>query len=302
MNNKCIAIVGATASGKTALSIRLAEFLNAEIISADSRQVYKHIPIASAIPSVEERKNIKHYFLEELELDEEFNAGEFGKKGREIIKEIFTKGKTPVIVGGSGLYIKSLIDGFFDEEIKDDEVRKKLYDELAKYGKEYLYNKLLEVDPESANKITPNFYRRVIRALEVYYISGRKISELHNEKPQIEFQTIQIGIQLDRNILYERINKRVDEMLKRGLIKEVQLLNDNGYNYTTHNSLNTVGIKEVFKYFEGEYNFEKMIEMIKQNTRRFAKRQLTWFRKDKRINWITYEQASDINNVLKLLK
>lgn len=299
MKSKCIAIVGPTASGKTAASIILAKELNAEIISADSRQIYKHIPVASAIPSIEERQGIKHYFLEELELDEEFNAGEFGKRGRKIINDIFSRGIIPVIVGGSGLYIKSLIDGFFDEEIKDEEIRKKLYNDFEKYGKEYLYNKLLEIDPESAIKMTPNYFRRIIRALEVFYVSGKKISELHKEKPEIEFETIQIGLQQDRKLLYERINNRVDEMLSNGLIEEVKWLKDNGYHYSTHNSLNTVGIKEVFKYFEDEYTYDKMLEMIKQNTRRYAKRQLTWFRKDKRINWMN---KFDLNEILNLLK
>jgi tRNA dimethylallyltransferase len=299
LKSKCIAIVGPTASGKTAASIILAKELNAEIISADSRQIYKHIPVASAIPSIEERQGIKHYFLEELELDEEFNAGEFGKRGRKIINDIFSRGIIPVIVGGSGLYIKSLIDGFFDEEIKDEEIRKKLYNDFEKYGKEYLYNKLLEIDPESAIKMTPNYFRRIIRALEVFYVSGKKISELHKEKPEIEFETIQIGLQQDRKLLYERINNRVDEMLSNGLIEEVKWLKDNGYHYSTHNSLNTVGIKEVFKYFEDEYTYDKMLEMIKQNTRRYAKRQLTWFRKDKRINWMN---KFDLNEILNLLK
>ena len=301
MGKKCIAIVGPTASGKTPVAIELARKLNSEIISADSRQVYKHIPIASAIPSMLERQGIKHYFLEELELDEKFNAGEFGRKGRVIIENIFSREKTPVIVGGSGLYIQSLIDGFFEEEIKDEEIRKKLFDDLEKYGKEYLYNKLLEIDIESAQKITPNFYRRIIRALEVYYVSGKKISDLHKEKPEINFETVQIGIHLDRNILYEQINKRVDDMISKGLLKEVEWLKENGYHYSTHNSLNTVGIKEVFKYFEGEYTYYNMIEMIKQNTRRYAKRQLSWFRRDKRINWINIENKIDTAEILKLI-
>ena len=301
MNKKCIAIVGPTASGKTSVSIELAKKLDTEIISADSRQVYKHIPIASAIPTIQERQGIKHYLLEEFELDTAFNAGEIGRQGREIIENIFSRGKTPVIVGGSGLYIQSLIDGFFEEEIKDEEIRKKLYDDLEKYGKDYLYNKLLEVDMESAQKITPNFYRRIIRALEVYYVSGKKISDLHKEKPVIGFETVQVGIQFDRNILYDRINNRVDDMISKGLVKEVEWLKDNGFHYSTHNSLNTVGIKEVFKYFEAEYTYEKMIEMIKQNTRRYAKRQLSWFRREKRINWINFEQKVDVEEILKLL-
>ncbi len=283
---KLIAIVGPTASGKTAISIELAKKLDAEIISADSRQIYKHIPISTATPSFEERQGIVHYFLEEIELDREYNAGEFGRDGRIKIEEIFRKGKFPLIVGGSGLYLQSLIDGLFDEKIDSKEIRKKLNLELEKHGKEYLYEKLKKVDPESASKITPNFFRRVIRALEVYYATGKKISDLHKKNVQTGFETIQFAITLDRKKLYERINIRVDKMLENGLINEIKWLQENGYHYKTHNSLNTVGIKEVFKYFESEYSYDEMVNYIKQNSRRYAKRQLSWFRRDKRINWI----------------
>ncbi|MFA5405139.1 MAG: tRNA (adenosine(37)-N6)-dimethylallyltransferase MiaA [Ignavibacteria bacterium] len=286
MKRKYIAIVGPTASGKTDISIELAKALNAEIISADSRQIYKNIPISTATPSLEERQGIKHYFLEEIELDKEYNAGEFGKDARKIIEEIFRKGKFPLIVGGSGLYIKSLIDGFFEEEIESKEIRKELYEEMEKNGKEYLYEKLIKVDKESADKISPQFYRRVIRALEVYYATGKKISDLQKHNVESEFEAIQFGLMLDREYLYERINRRVDKMIEDGLLKEIEWLKNNGYHYKTHNSLNTVGIKEVFKYLEGEYDYDEMVNMIKQNTRRYAKRQMTWFRRDERINWV----------------
>jgi|WetSurMetagenome_2_1015567.scaffolds.fasta_scaffold44574_2 tRNA dimethylallyltransferase len=283
---KYIAIVGPTASGKTAISIELAKALNGEIISADSRQIYKNIPISTATPTHKERQGIEHYFLEEIELGKEYNAGEFGKEARIKIEEIFRRGKFPLVVGGSGLYIKSLIDGFFEEEIESKEIRKELYVEMEKFGKEHLYEKLKKVDAESAEKITPNFYRRVIRALEVYYATGKKISDLQKLNVQTDFKAVQFGLMLDRDYLYERINKRVDKMIESGLLDEIKWLKDNGYHYKTHNSLNTVGIKEVFKYFEGEYTYEEMVNMIKQNTRRYAKRQMTWFRKDKRIKWI----------------
>lgn len=299
---KYIAIVGPTASGKTAISIELAKKLNAEIISADSRQIYKNIPISTAVPSAKEREGIKHYFLEEIELDSEYNAGEFGKNARNIVEEIFQKGKFPLVVGGSGLYIKSLIDGFFEEETENKEIRQNLYDEMEKNGKEYLYEKLKKVDEDSASKMSPHFYRRVIRALEVYYSTGKKMSKLQKQNVVSEYEVMQFGLMFDRDILHGRINKRVDEMLEMGLLKEIQLLKDNGYHYTTHNSLNTVGIKEVFKYFEGEYSYEEMVNMIKQNTRRFAKRQMTWFRKDKRINWISGELEKNeiINQILSM--
>jgi tRNA dimethylallyltransferase len=283
---KVLAIVGPTASGKTPVAIEIAKQLNGEIISADSRQVYKHIPIASAIPSEKERQGIPHYFMEELNLTESFNAGEFGKLGREKIEDIFSRGKQPVITGGSGLYIRSLIDGLFEEEIENEEVRNDLYEKLKLKGKEFLYNELKEIDKIAAAAMMPHNFRRVIRALEIYYASGKKISDLQKNKIRIDFETVQAGLMLDRKFLYHRINERVDVMLKKGLVKEVEQLKDNGFHYTKNNALNTVGIKEVFKYFEGEYNYDEMVHFIKQNSRRYAKRQMTWFRKDKRIQWV----------------
>ncbi|MCX6164201.1 MAG: tRNA (adenosine(37)-N6)-dimethylallyltransferase MiaA [Ignavibacteriae bacterium] len=291
---KYIAIVGPTASCKTAISIELAKALDAEIISADSRQIYKNIPISTATPTLDEMQDIKHYFLEEIELDREYNACDFGKDARIKIEEIFRKGKFPLVVGGSGLYIKSLIDGFFDEEMESKEIRKELYDELEKFGKEYLYQKLKNVDEESASKMSPHFYRRVIRALEVYYATGNKMSDLQKQNVKTDYETVQFGLMLDRKYLYDRINKRVDKMIEAGLIKEIEWLKNNGYHYKTNNSLNTVGIKEVFKYFEGEYTYAEMVNYIKQNSRRYAKRQMTWFRKDLRIIWIDGHNQTDI--------
>jgi tRNA dimethylallyltransferase len=298
---KYIAIVGPTASGKTAISIELAKELNAEIISADSRQIYKNIPISTATPNLVERQGIKHNFLEEIELEKEYNAGDFGKDARAKIEEIFQKAKFPLVVGGSGLYLKSLIDGFFEEEFENKEIREKLYDEMEKLGKEYLYEKLKKVDEESASKMSPHFYRRVIRALEVFYATGKKMSDLQKKNVQTDFEAVQFGIMLDREYLYERINKRVDKMIEDGLLKEIEWLKNNGYHYKTQNSLNTVGIKEVFKYFECEYTYDEMVNMIKQNSRRYAKRQMTWFRRDKRIIWINWNNQMDkiVSEIIK---
>jgi len=294
---KVLTIVGPTASGKTSLSIEVAKKLNAEIISADSRQVYKHIPISTSYPSENDLKDIKHYFIGELELENDFNSGEFGKKGRDIIDEIFSGNKQPLIVGGSGLYVRSIIDGFFETEVKDIEIRNELYKKLEIHGEEYLYDELKKADESAASKIPTGKIRRVIRALEVYYTSGKKMSDFQKEKAEIKFDTIQTGLLLDRKYLYERINRRVDEMILSGLMNEISLLKENGYNYRTHNSLNTVGIKEVYKYFEGEYDYETMLNLIKQNSRRYAKRQMTWFRKDERINWIEVNEESDIETL-----
>jgi len=299
LNNKCLAIVGPTGSGKTELSYKICELLNCEIISADSRQVYEGISIATSAPGKEYLNKYKHYFVGCIPLDKDFSAGEFGKEGRKVISDILKRNKIPLIVGGSGLYIRFLIDGFFEEDAKDFEVRKKLYSEFQLYGKEYLYQKLLAVDPETANKMSPQFFRRVIRALEVYYVTGKKMSELQKENVKIDFITLQYGLKFDRKILYERINQRVDKMINEGLIEEVDLLLKQGYHYRTHNSLNTVGVKEVIQFLEGELSYEKMINLIKQNSRRYAKRQLTWFKKDTRINWIEVDQEIDFDTIAK---
>lgn len=292
-----IAIVGPTASGKTKLSVELAQKINGEIVSADSRQVYLHIPVATSVPSLQDRKLIKHHFIEELNLEEEFNAGEYGKKARKIIEEILNRGKVPILTGGSGLYIRSLTDGFFEEDVKDKKIRADLNEKLKEKGREFLYNELKEIDKIAAAAMLPTNIRRIIRALEIYYATGKKISDLQKNNVKTNFNIQQYGLMLDRKYLYERINNRVDEMLKAGLIEEVRNLWDMGYTYHSHNSLNTVGVKEVMKYFEGEYTYDEMVEMIKQNTRRYAKRQITWFNKDKRIKWVVVERTTDFSIV-----
>lgn len=283
---KVLAIVGPTASGKTKLAIETAKHLNGEIISADSRQIYRHIPISTATPSKEEREGVPHYFMQDLNLTEKYTAGEFGKSGRKKVDEIFERGNLPVICGGSGLYIKSLIDGFFEEEVHDETVRKNLYQLLKDKGKDFIYNELKEIDKIAASTMLPSNTRRIIRALEVYFASGKRMSELQQNKIDINFRTVQVGLYLERKLLYDRINKRVDAMIENGLMDEVERLKSNGYHWQTYNSLNTVGIKEVFGYLEGQLEYKDMIEMIKQNTRRYAKRQMTWFKADTRILWL----------------
>jgi tRNA dimethylallyltransferase len=300
---KVIVVTGPTASGKTGFSLRLAEQIrsktgkNVEIISADSRQVYKHIPIAAAQPSKEELKKFKHHFVNTNELNDIFNAGEFGSQGRELIRKIFKKGNIPLVVGGSGLYISSLIYGLFESgdeisEEKQKQVRQDLYKRLEQDGLNKLIAELKKVDPATLNAMPNVTERRVIRALEVYYSTGIPISVHRTKRITIDFEPVQIGLSMDRKILYDRINKRVDEMIEKGLIDEVKSLQKNGYHYKTHSSLNTVGIKEVFDHLEGLITYDRMLELIKQNSRRYAKRQLTWFRKDKSIEWIEADEAA----------
>ncbi|CUS98209.1 tRNA (adenosine(37)-N6)-dimethylallyltransferase MiaA [Candidatus Chrysopegis kryptomonas] len=297
MERKALAIVGPTASGKTKLSLIVAEKINGEIISADSRQIYRYMDIGTAKPTLEERQKVKHYFIDELDPNEEFNAGIFGEKGREIIEDIFSRGKIPIIVGGSGLYVKSLIDGFFEGPGADWELREMLYRKASQLGKEAIYEELKKVDPVSAEKIHPNNLKRIIRALEVYYITGKPISQMQKEiKPEINFKTIQIGLNWDRKKLYKRIEERVDKMIKDGLIEEVKKLRELGFDKNL-NSLQTVGYKEVFDYLDGLISYEQMIYLIKRNSRRYAKRQLTWFRQDKRIIWLDVDESTDFEKL-----
>ena len=293
MKKSVFFVVGPTASGKTDVSIALAGKIKSEIISADSRQIYKNITIASAVPTLEETQGIKHHFLEMLELSQDYSAGMFGNDARALITKLLIEKLHPIVAGGSGLYIKSLIDGFFDLKIDTTEIRIELNEKLEKYGKEFLYNELIKVDPESAGRMSPEFSRRVIRALEVFYSTGEKLSDLHKKKIQIDFSPIQFGLLLERKYLYERINSRVELMVKKGLLDEVKSLMENGYHYSTHNSLNTVGIKEVMMYYENKFSYDEMLKMIKQNTRNYAKRQMTWFNKDKRITWIDASSKSN---------
>jgi tRNA dimethylallyltransferase len=288
-----LALVGPTASGKTALSILLAEKLKGEIISADSRQIYRYLDIGTAKPAPEELKRTIHHFINILGPDQLYNAGEYGLQARAKIEELLKQNNQPILVGGSGLYVRAVIDGFFDGPGKNTEVREQLENELRRLGSEILYERLKKIDPISAAKMDTTKVRRIIRALEVYSITGKPISDLHSiQESKILFETIQFGLQWERKLLYQRIERRVDEMIESGFIEEVRGLLVKGYSRGA-NALNTVGYKEVFDFLEGKTTKEEMIRLIKQNTRHFAKRQLTWFRADKRIQWIPVHDETD---------
>lgn len=294
MERKVACIVGPTCSGKTALSILLAEKLSTEIISADSRQVYKHLSIGTAKPSLEQLQKVKHHFIDELNPDEYFNVSIFEQESLKIIERLFLENKIPVLTGGSGLYIKALIDGIFDTVDPDDEIRKELLIKKHLYGNDQLYNELKKVDPISADKMLPQNWKRVIRALEVIYSTGFPIWELqqkHNRESSINF--LQFGLLWNREILYKNIEERVDQMIENGLVEEVKGILSIGLSKDL-NSLNTVGYKEIISYLNKEISLEKAIELIKRNTRRFAKRQMTWFRKDDRIKWLEIKTEFDL--------
>lgn len=291
-----IVIVGPTCSGKTKLSLLLADLLNSEIISADSRQVYKFLNVGTAKPDKKELLKVKHHFVDELYPDQDFNASKFASKAEKIIDELFVSNKIPIVVGGSGLYIKALIDGIAESADTDSELRKELLDIRKKYGNEYLYNELKKVDEISAAKMLPQNWKRVIRALEVFKITGKPIWMHHqNQHREIElkFTFNQIGLLWDRDLLYKNIEQRVDKMIDAGLVDEVKNVLNMGYAKSL-NALNTVGYKEIIEYLDGTISLDRAIELIKRNTRRFAKRQMTWFNADKRIKWQKINSESDL--------
>jgi tRNA dimethylallyltransferase len=291
---KILILLGPTASGKTSLSLLVGPKINAEIISADSRQIYKYLDIGTAKPTRHQRAQIVHHCVDMLEPDRDYNAGDFGKEGRAAVADIFGRGRVPFVVGGSGLYIRSLIDGFFDGPGADPDIRRQLAERLRLDGAERLLEELRRIDPGSANRMLPTNTRRIIRALEVYQITGIPISELQKEKPDFRFDPVFVGLAWDRSQLYERINRRVDEMLALGLVDEVRSVADRGFSRHL-NSLQTTGYAEVFDYFDGMLTEAELSAAIKQNTRRYAKRQMTWFRPDKRIRWFPVGGETDFS-------
>lgn len=298
-----IVVAGPTASGKTSLSIELAKRLNSEIVSADSMQIYKYMNIGSAKPDADEMQGIKHYMLDEVDPSVKFSVAQYAEMAHEYIKQIHDKGKVPVMVGGTGLYIQSVVD---DVEFKEEETDTTIRDELTKIGEEkggeYLVEMLREVDPVSAERLHPNNMRRVIRAIEFYRTMGFPISEHQENTKQAEsrYKAVQLAINWDREILYDRINKRVDIMVETGLFDEVKMLMDKGYTRDT-TAMQGIGYKEVMDYFDGLYSKEETIELVKRNSRRYAKRQLTWFRRDKRIHWLDWG-ADIVERAMEIVK
>ena len=297
MESKVIIIVGPTCSGKTDLSINLAQNLSSEIISADSRQIYKCLNIGTAKPNKVQLALVKHHLIDTLNPDEDYNASLFENDSIKIINNLHSIDKIPIVVGGSGLYIKALVDGIFDSTTKDETLREKLLEDKKNYGNEYLYNQLLQIDKTTADKLLPQNWKRIIRAIEVYKITGRPIWELHNEyKRECSYNFYQFGLNWHRDKLYENIEKRVDEMINLGLVKEIENIIKQGYNAQL-NALNTVGYKEIISYLKREISLNRAIELIKRNTRRYAKRQLTWFRKDNRIKWFQIQNKNEIQEI-----
>jgi tRNA dimethylallyltransferase len=296
---KVIVIVGPTCSGKTHLAIKLTEILNSEIISADSRQIYKHLNIGTAKPSNEELKKVHHHLIDFLDPSENYDVSLFEKDSEKIIDEILKKNKLPIVVGGSGLYIKALIDGIFETADKDEEYRKELFQKTKEFGNEFLYDELKKIDPHSARKMLPQNWKRVMRALEVFHSTGEPIWKHHQKQSsskEKKYNFQQFGLNWDRKLLYENINKRVDWMIENGLVDEVINIFKMGYEKNL-NSLNTVGYKEILQYLDGEITLQRAVELIKRNTRHYAKRQMTWFKKDERIHWFEVNDSNELDSI-----
>jgi len=296
---KIIVILGPTAVGKTDLALEISQFLAVEIISADSRQLYKYLDIGTAKPSEEILKRVPHHFINMLKPDQDYSAGRFGEDGRKKIEEIFERNKTPLVVGGAGLYIKALLEGFFEGEIHNNKIRKSLQDRLKQEDSLTLYQELNKVDPEIAQKLHPHNGKQIIRALEVYLSTGERLSDLQKNKlPASDYHSLKFGLMQERNTLYKRINRRVERMFQDGLLGEVTKILNLGYDEGL-NSLNTVGYAEVIQYMKGNMDYESCVEQVKRNSRHYAKRQLTWFRADKDIHWFNIEDQQELGTVAR---
>jgi tRNA dimethylallyltransferase len=291
---RVIIIVGPTAVGKTAVSLELAAKLGAEVISADSRQIYKFMDIGTAKPTFEERRRILHHFIDLFPPDVSYSAGAFGKEARQLINTLFEAGKLPIVVGGAGFYIRALVDGLQTPEIQDAQIKLELMQRLQDSGLTALFEELQEKDPTAARQIHSNDTQRILRALEVIHITGQPFSGFLNQKlSPAEFEPLFIGFTRERQQLYKIIEKRVDLMIQQGLIEEVRQLWKQGYGPEL-NALQTVGYKEVFNYLQNQISHTGMIDLIKRNSRRYAKRQLTWFNADRRIFWINLDENAKI--------
>ena len=298
-----IAVVGPTASGKTALGVALAKALGGEIISADSMQIYSSIPIAAATPTLDEREGIEHHLMEFLPPDAEFSVADYVNLAKEKIIEVYNRGKQPILVGGTGLYVNSLIDNItFSPEGGNEEIRSRLEKEYDRVGGEKMLSYLASFDADAARKLHPNDRRRIVRAIELFEATGTTATAF-NEQSRVNpspYETVMIGVTCrDRQKLYDRINLRVDMMMECGLLEEAERF----YNLPGRGAGQAIGHKEFAPYFAGECDLDTAVETLKRETRRYAKRQHTWFLRDERINWIYIDECEDVvSRALEIIK
>lgn len=299
MNNNLIVIAGPTGIGKTDLSICVADKINGEIISADSRQIYRYMDIGTAKVEKEYRKKIKHHMIDIVDPNEEFSVADFKKNTMKIIEHINDKGKIPLLVGGTGLYINSIVYEIdFTNVASNKEIREYYESILLKKGKQYLYELLLERDYETAKKLNIHDTKRIIRALEVYDVTKIPMSKQNKDfrKPSTKYNLSMYLLYMDRSKLYDRINARVDKMIENGLIEEVKTLLKLGYKKNL-NSMQGIGYKEIVDYLENRISLDEAVELIKKRSRNYAKRQLTWFKRDERYRWINIDEFSDVEDL-----
>ncbi len=299
MKQRIIIILGPTATGKSALAMEAALGLGGEIINADSMQVYRHMDIGTAKPGQEERERIRHHLIDIVDPCEQYTAGRFRMDATRAIEKITERGHLSIVAGGTGLYIRALTEGLFDGPSGDRSIREELLEEARLRGRKGLHEMLREVDPESARAIHPNNTKRVIRALEVFRLSGRPISAFHREAlPDAPlFVALKIGLTMERPLLYERIDRRVEEMIQDGLVEETEGLLKRGYDEKC-GAMGGLGYKECLAYLRGHITLEEAIRLIKRNTRHYAKRQMTWFRRDLGIKWFNPGQKTDIMTLM----
>ena len=303
MKDKVIVIVGPTASGKTGLSIELAKRIGGEIISADSMQIYKDMNIGTAKVTEEEKEGINHYLIDIISPEERYTVSNFKKDAEKAIEEILAKGKTPIVVGGTGLYVNSLIYGIEYQEMEYDEEYRDMLMKKAEteMGLKEIYEEALRIDPEAMKKIFPSDKKRIVRVLEIYKATGKTKTEqeILSRKNGVKYDYRVFGIERDREELYERINKRVDIMIEQGLVDEVKYIYNKYKKFPT--AMQGLGYKEVIWYLENKITYDEMIELIKKETRRYAKRQLTWFRKTENIVWLDASLGLE-ENLQKVIK
>lgn len=298
-----VVILGPTAVGKTALSLQLAKDFNAEIISGDSMQVYRGMDIGTAKVSEEERTRIPHYLIDIHDPDHDFSVAEFQERATRLITDINQRGKLPMIVGGTGLYIESVTHRFrFAEAGQDESIRLKFQRFADEFGNEALLQKLADIDPETARRLHPNDRKRIIRALEIYHLTGEPMSRFQQKEKISPYHLLMIGLTMEREQLYQRINQRVDQMIEEGLVEEVRRLLAEGYEPSL-TSMQGLGYKELVPYITGEDpSLEHAVELIKKRTRNFAKRQLSWFRRMKEIHWFDLSQRENWQDVVENIR
>jgi len=288
---KLIVIVGPTAVGKTRLAINIARHFHTEIISADSRQIYKELTIGTAKPSQAELQEVRHHFIDSHSIHEDYDAARFGEEALALITKLFERSDYVVVCGGSGLYLKALLEGFDDIPEVADEVRDQLIEEFEAKGLLWLQNKMRELDPAYFQQLDQKNPVRLMRALEVKIATGKSISAFQTRVKRTQpFSVVKIGLELERAVLYTRIDERMDNMIDSGLLEEAKSL----YPFKNLNALQTVGYREIFDYLDGQYDWEEAVRLLKRNTRRYAKRQLTWFKRDEDIKWFSPSDEAEI--------